>query len=153
MADRSGRHNTSSCGMEMEQPSGLHYNDLIVALWNMVDGDPANHLNLNGPNQAQQPNAPNEPYGAGGHEQTSLTSLHSACSSSSSSSSTPTPSAKPKAACSSVLEYCPNFVAFDARARKESKERISSHLRERQKLVLKCIESVRCSLECTESAW
>eukprot|EP01083_Nonionella_stella_P069098 184021_1 len=39
-----------------------------------------------------------------------------------------------------VLEYCPNYVLYDARARKESKERISSHLQQRQKLVIKCIE-------------
>ena len=41
----------------------------------------------------------------------------------------------------SILEYCPNYVAYDTRARKESKERISSHLRERQKLVIKCIDA------------
>eukprot|EP01084_Bolivina_argentea_P313619 543116_1 len=39
-----------------------------------------------------------------------------------------------------VLKFCPNYVSYDARARKESKERISSHLQERQKLVIKCIE-------------
>jgi len=40
-----------------------------------------------------------------------------------------------------TLEYCPNYFAFDRRARKESKERISSHLRERQKLVIKCVDT------------
>eukprot|EP01084_Bolivina_argentea_P259559 437983_1 len=30
-----------------------------------------------------------------------------------------------------VLEYCPNYEFYDCRARKEPKERISSHLQER----------------------
>ncbi len=42
-----------------------------------------------------------------------------------------------------VLEYCPNYELYDSRARKESKERISSHLQERQKLIKKCVESVK----------
>eukprot|EP01083_Nonionella_stella_P089579 249970_1 len=40
-----------------------------------------------------------------------------------------------------VLEYCPNYELYDCRARKESKERISSHRQERQKLIKKCVES------------
>ena len=40
-----------------------------------------------------------------------------------------------------MLEYCPNYKVYDARSRKESKERISKHLRERQKQIIKCIHS------------